>query len=239
MFSPPMRFRRQKGAANTLLYIALTGLVAVAVALTLYLLTGEQEPSSSQAEATPEVPQLNAEPPPIQTVDMQEAKPETWPPARPRQPTPASPSTPAPGMFNRPGRKIPLTDGLAGGSEAVKPATRTNLETAPRSTANAVDSFDFAVLDGRVRIGVFGKTAISDYRAQVSKARYVIEMPGEYRYVEEFSKALTIRSFGVSSAQLMRTPRGMRLVIDITPDLRHQPFLIEDPHGLMVAFEPR
>ena len=45
--------------------------------------------------------------------------------------------------------------------------------------------------------------------------------------------------FGVARASLGRYERGMRMRIDVTPALKHEPFLIEDSRGLMIAFEPR
>lgn len=226
---------RQKGNGRGLLYLGLSALV-IAVAVAAFLVLRGQEHSAQEEVLVDEQARvsqtLKAEPPPIKTVDMQKDAIQRKP--QPSAPPRVAESAGQGGLFDRGGKTLPLTDGLAGGSE-IKGNEAMAAERAP----NAVDFFDYGVLDGRVRIGVFGKGGIPDYRVSVTDSLIVIEMPGEFRYVEEFSRTLQIQQFGVASAALARDPRGMRMSIGVTPQLAHQPFLIEDPQGLMVAFEPR
>ncbi len=225
---------RQQGNGRGLLYVALSALViGVAVAAFLVLRgQSEQVQEAQLAEEQERVTQtLQAEPPTVKTVDLQKDAVQRAPAASPA--APSGSSRDAGGLFDRGGKTLPLTDGLAGGSEI-----KGNEAMAAQRPPNAVDFFDYGVLDGRVRIGVFGKGGIPDYRVSLGDGLIVIEMPGEFRYVEEFSRTLQIQQFGVSSAALGRDKRGMRMVIRVTPQLAHQPFLVEDPQGLMVAFEP-
>lgn len=229
--------RSQTGAANGLKYLLLTIVVAALVIGALSLLWPD-EPAET-ADTGPAPQDRPAEPPAVAPVDFQQAEIEDDGPttSQTRQTGADGASAAARGdtdLFNRGTRKRPLTDGLAGGREAEAPGA-----TTPAPRANAVDAFDFGILDGRVRVGVFGKGPIPDYRASVGDERITIEMPGEFRYVEEFSRALPIEAFGVDSARLMRDARGMRMVIDVTQGLKFEPFLIEDSRGLMVAFEPK
>jgi hypothetical protein len=240
MQNSSFRIPAQKGAANTLLYVALTALVAVGVAITLYFLTqNKEEPAKGMEPASIEAvdPYARTEPPVIKPVDMQRTQiQELGKTTQQADGTGDAHSGTTNSLFDRGGKKMPLTDGLAGGSESNDATSR---NAAPATVVNAVDGFDYGVLDGRIRIGVFGKGKISDYRVSVTTGRYVIEMPGEYRYVEEFSRRLTIDQLGISAAQLKRDARGMRMIIEVTPALQHEPFLLEDRHGLIVAFEPR
>lgn len=227
------RLRFQSGAGNTLVYLAMAVLVAAAAAVAVYLVSqsGADDDLTTAEEHQERL--LSAAPPEERPVDFQDTqieRPVTRPQTKPDSADDTS------DLFAREGKKLPLTDGLAGGREA-EPASTSSPSPAPR--VNAVDAFDYGVLDGRVRIGVFGKAAIPDYRVRVRGQTYVIEMPGEFRYVEEFGRTLNIDRFGVASARLERDARGMRMTIQATAGLKHEPFLIEDPRGLMVAFEPR
>lgn len=229
--------RRQAG--NSTLYLALAVLVLVGVGIAVYLLSQADKAPKETALPNQDAPLMNVEPPEIKSVDMQETEVD-WSP-QPSQPSTAERDEVSSenGLFERGGRKIPLQDGLAGGTEAQADA---GSETAAPGTGrklHALDAFDFGVLDGRVRIGVFGKGPIPDYRVTLKQTEYVIDMPGEFRYLDQFGKALQIERFGVSSARLERSPRGMRMRIAVTQGLRHEPFLIEDSKGLMIAFEPR
>ena len=226
--------RDQTGAGNTLVYLAMAVLVAAATAVAVYLFS--QSDRGDEDVATEEDRQerlLGAAPPEEQPVDFQDTPIEA-PVNRSR--TTADSSGDTSDLFAREGKKMPLTDGLAGGREAQANSTSS---PSPAPRVNAVDAFDYGVLDGRVRIGVFGKAAIPDYRVRVRNQTYVIEMPGEFRYVEDFGRTLNIDRFGVATARLERDARGMRMTIQATAGLKHEPFLIEDPRGLMVAFEPR
>ena len=229
---------RQAGISNLLYLVLAAAVIAVAV-LAFFALREQAEPPPEQATAKPEQQEQqarHAEPPAVKTVDFQQAEIQQEPESSP-EPEASSDADTERGLFERGGRARPLKDGLAGGTEAQDdPGPSPQARSRP---ANAVDAFDYGVLDGRVRIGVFGKSGIPDYKASVSDSQIVIQMPGEFRYVEQFSRTLNINRFGVSSARLARDDRGMRMTITITPALRHEPFLIEDPHGLMVAFEPR
>ena len=226
--------RTQTGSSS--LYLALTALVVVGVGAAVYLLA-QSKPSDESAELPQQdQPVLNAEPEPFTAVDMQKAAIEV---AGSSQPRPASAGKNAAGdsLFERGGRKIPLEDGLAGGTEASNENAAANpINNRP---VHALDAFDYGVLDGRVRIGVFGKGAIPDYRVNLNNTRYTIEMPGEFRYLDQFGKALMVEQFGVNRAWLERSSRGMRMHIDVTRGLKHKPFLIEDPKGLIIAFEPK
>lgn len=229
--------KRQAGASDNLKYIALTVGVAILVVIGLTLLWPDdsEEPAVDQ-EAAP-AQNRPAEPPEIKAVDLDEATTAT-----PRPQTTAAPNDDSAesdedvDIFNRGERKRPLTDGLAGGSE--EPAKNPDA-AAPTKRVNAIDFFDFGVLDGRVRIGIFGKGPIPDYKASVREREITIDMPGEFRYVEEFSRRLAIEALGVAGARLTRNARGMEMRIEVTAGLQHQPFLIEDKRGLIVAFEPR
>ncbi len=224
--------RHQLGAANGPMLIGVSLIIIVIVIGTIASLRNNADTEEATVASNESSMQGPAEPPPIKTVDMQATAVEAVAKTAPTMP--ATQKSRNDEMFARDqGRVLPLKDGLAGGSEA------SNKPAAPASVANAVDAFDFGVLDGRVRIGVFGKSSIPDYRATVSKNEYLIEMPGQFQYVEEFSRTLKIEQFGVLSARIARDARGMNLRIAVSSDLAHEPFLIEDPHGLMVAFEPR
>ncbi len=231
---------RQRG--NAAMYVLLSVLVVAGAAGAIYLLSQNQD-DSMPVEAMPSQEQaaLSAEPPAIKEVNMQEAEIDDTP-ARQGRPAKtqanAEDDSDEAGLFERGGRKIPLTDGLTGGSESLIGADST-APTGPSRKVHAVDAFDYGVLDGRVRVGVFGKGPIPDYRVRLSNDHYVIDMPGEFRYVENFNQALVIERFGVGQARLVRYERGMRMRIDVTPALKHEPYLIEDSRGLMIAFEPR
>lgn len=230
--------RRQRG--NAALYVVLSVLVVAGAGGAVYLLSqSEEDAPQPQEMPSQEQAALSAEPPAIKQVDMQDTVIDDRP-AREGKAVDSQNNDSAgeAGLFERGGRKIPLKDGLTGGSESLIGADA----EAPASSArkvHAVDAFDYGVLDGRVRIGVFGKGPIPDYRVRLSNDHYVIDMPGEFRYVENFSQALSVERFGVARASLGRYERGMRMRIDVTPALKHEPFLIEDSRGLMIAFEPR
>lgn len=231
--------RRQRG--NAAMYVLLSVLVVAGAAGAIYLLSQDEE-QSMPAEAMPSQEQaaLSAEPPAIKEVNMQEAEIDDTPARQGRstQAQSGEQNDDEAGLFERGGRKIPLTDGLTGGSESLIGADSSAPAGKP-GKVHAVDAFDYGVLDGRVRVGVFGKGPIPDYRVRLSNDHYVIDMPGEFRYVENFSQALSIERFGVAQAHLGRYDRGMRMRIDVTPALQHEPYLIEDSRGLMIAFEPR
>ncbi|MGJ8670897.1 MAG: hypothetical protein ACSHXK_15530 [Oceanococcus sp.] len=226
--------RSQSGSSS--LYLALTALVVVGVGTAVYFLA-----QSKTAEEAAELPQedqavLNVEPAPFTAVDMQKTEIKVSDASR-SKPEAASNGRAGDNLFERGGRKIALEDGLAGGSEVAAANSPSN----PSDTrkVHALDAFDYGVLDGRVRIGVFGKGAIPDYRVKLNNTRYTIEMPGEFRYLDQFGKALVVEQFGVNRAMLERTSRGIRMHIEVTGGLKHKPFLIEDPKGLIIAFEPK
>lgn len=231
--------RRQRG--NAAMYVLLSVLVVAGVAGAIYLLS-QSDDDGAPIEAMPSQEQaaLSAEPPAIKEVNMQEAEIDDTPArqGRPEELVVSDKSSDEAGLFERGGRKIPLTDGLTGGSESLIGAD-SSAPAGPSGKVHAVDAFDYGVLDGRVRVGVFGKGPIPDYRVRLSNDHYVIDMPGEFRYVENFNQALAIERLGVGQARLARYERGMRMRIDVTPALQHEPYLIEDSRGLMIAFEPR
>lgn len=225
--------QRQRGSS---IYIVLSLLVLIAIGVVIFLLT-QQDQAEVATLPEQDQPVLNAEPPAIKPVDMQQAEIDSSLVNRPTAVSSSDKGTAEADLFSRRGRKIPLEDGLAGGSEAEMGSNATTSSAAARSRVHALDAFDYGVLDGRVRIGVFGKGPIPDYRVKLTSSYYVIDMPGEFRYIDDFSRALVIERFGVARAQLSRSPRGIQLRIDVTKALKHQPFLIEDAKGLMVAFE--
>lgn len=240
MRAPLSRISRQAGVASGLQYILLTIVVVALVIGGLSLLWKDDSGTDGTEQAgAPDGSELpSAAAPDITPVDLQQERAEQRISAPPRSQNgdaaAESGNKGAVDLFERGTRKVPLTDGLAGGSEAL-----VDRSSAAPPRANGVDAFDFGVLDGRVRVGVFGKGPIPDYRASVGDERIVIEMPGDFRYVEEFGRALEVEAFGVDSARLQRDARGMRMIIDVTAGLKYQPFLVEDPRGLMVAFEPK
>ena len=225
---------RQRQLGNTTVYLALAAILVVGVGIAVYLMSKSAQQSELAVLPSEDQPLLSAEPPAITTVDMQQAEIDDTAArqARPKNPNDRSK---AGDLFASNGRKIPLEDGLAGGSEALPNGS----SSTGRRSVHAVDAFDYGVLDGRVRVGVFGKGPIADYRVSLNASDYVIDMPGEFRYLDEFSQALIVGQFGVKQARLERTARGMRMRIDVTPGLQHKPFLIEDPKGLIIAFEPK
>lgn len=230
--------RRQFG--NAALYVLLSVLVVAGVGGAVYVLSqSDDEAAPSDEMPTQEQAALSAEPPAIKQVNMQDTEIDDAPARQGRSVDDANADAEGEaGLFERGGRKIPLKDGLTGGSESLIGSDATAPASQKRKV-HAVDAFDYGVLDGRVRIGVFGKGPIPDYRVRLTDDHYVIEMPGEFRYVENFSQGLSIERFGVAQASLSRYDRGMRMRIDVTAGLKHEPFLIEDSRGLMIAFEPR
>lgn len=234
-------FSTQQG--GTTLYIALTLLVLVGAGAGVYFLSQNQAQDDVAALPAQDQPLADAEPDAIQSVDMQTSEIDDNS-AGQVSGEPSANEADAGGLFERGGRKIPLEDGLAGGSEASNKApgsgnNNDSSNTARQRKLHALDAFDYGVLDGRVRIGIFGKGPIPDYRVRLTQTDYIIDMPGEFRYLDQFGRALLIEQFGVRRAWLERTDRGMRMRIDVTQGLQHKPFLIEDAKGLIIAFEPR
>ena len=196
---------------NSTLYMVLGLLLLAGFSVALYLKAQSEKAAETESTLPPqEEAILNAEPPAVKTVDMQDVLIQDN--SASRFPTSTKPAESAsteksPGsndLFERGTRKIPLEDGLAGGSEA-QTAEAPAQDRSPTATVHALDAFDYGVLDGRVRIGVFGKGPIPDYRVSLKQTRYVIDMPGEFRYLDQFGSALVIEQFGVSRAWLERS----------------------------------
>ncbi len=143
-------------------------------------------------------------------------------------------------LFNDGQRVLPFVDGYESEAEAAANSG----DPAPATTAHSdetlrLNAFDFGVLDGRVRVGVFGNGPIPRYRTRKDGDRYLIEMTGQFEFSRPIDQTLTIEAYRVAGAELTRTTKGLTLSVSTAPPLNHVPFVIEDSYGLMLAFEPR
>lgn len=214
-FTGISRFTRQRGAIPP---AAIAAIVVAIIAILLFALnSGDDEDETAPQTAAPVAP------PPVKPVDLASAPTQKAGGTEDGK----SEAEKLERLYREGQTKRPFEDGYE--SEDVGRPVATPM----------ISAFDYGVLDGRVRVGVFGNGSIPKYTTRQTGDEFIIEMPGEYKFFRPLERRLPIDAYRVNVARLETDASGMRIKISTSPPLEHEPFIIEDTYGLMLAFEPR